>query len=67
MNDNLKYSDLTDKIILAFCTVYNRLGYGFLKKVYENAFLSEDLCEEHECQLVNYLKAAEIELGILFN
>jgi len=28
---------------------------------------AENLCEEHECQLVNYLKATEIEVGMLLN
>ena len=28
---------------------------------------AENLCQEHECQLVNYLKASEIEVGILLN
>ena len=28
---------------------------------------SEALCEEHEFQLINYLKATEIEVGLLFN
>ena len=28
---------------------------------------SESLCEEHEFQLINYLKATEIELGLLLN
>lgn len=28
---------------------------------------SEGLCEEHETQLINYLKATEIEVGILLN
>jgi len=27
----------------------------------------ESLCEEHEAQLTNYLKATEIEIGLLFN
>lgn len=27
----------------------------------------ENLCEEHECQLVNYLKATDIEVGLLLN
>ena len=111
MNDNYKHSDLTDKIIRAYYNVYNKLGYGFLEKVYENAMMmelpkfglecrnqfpikvyydekpigdyyadilvngliiielkaTESLCEEHECQLVNYLKATELEVGILFN
>jgi GxxExxY protein len=29
-----KHSDVTDKIISCFYTVYNNLGYGFLEKVY---------------------------------
>lgn len=111
MNDNLKHSDITDKIIKAFYIVYNKLGYGFLEKVYENAMMlelkkfdlncqrqkpiivyydsnqigeyfadiivndlviielkaAENLCYEHECQLINYLKASNIEVGLLLN
>ena len=105
------YKEKTENIIKAFYTVYNKLGYGFLEKVYENALIielrsmgfncknqfpikvfykeeqvgkyyadiivddeiilelkaMENLCEEHEYQLINYLKATEIELGLLFN
>ncbi|MDZ4664362.1 MAG: GxxExxY protein [Bacteroidota bacterium] len=28
---------------------------------------TESLCNEHECQLLNYLKATEIEVGLLMN
>ena len=28
---------------------------------------AERLCEEHEIQLINYLKATEVEVGLLFN
>jgi len=28
---------------------------------------AESLCEEHEFQLINYLKATEIEVGLLMN
>ncbi|MEN8224065.1 MAG: GxxExxY protein [Bacteroidota bacterium] len=28
---------------------------------------AEHLCFEHECQLINYLKATEIEVGLLLN
>ena len=35
------HSDLTEKIIKAFFTIYNKLGYGFLEKVYENALIIE--------------------------
>jgi GxxExxY protein len=37
---NLKYKDVTDKILYAFFKiVYLQLGYGFMEKVYENAML----------------------------
>ncbi len=106
-----KHGELTGQIIEAFYTVYNRLGYGFLEQVYENALafelrrcgvrvlqqvpinvryeavvvgkyfadlLVEDcvvvevksvekLCEEHSAQLINYLKATRIEVGLLVN
>lgn len=107
----LLHKDITDKILKAFYTVYNTLGYGFLEKVYENALylellkagvrvvkqypvkvyydsqqvgeyfadlLVEDLIiielkaaegivEEHEHQLLNYLKATDKEVGLLLN
>ena len=28
---------------------------------------TESLCKEHECQLQNYLRATNIEVGLLFN
>lgn len=110
-NENHKHSELTDKIIKCFYTVYNQLGYGFLEKVYENALLIElrkmglnaekqiaikvyydqqevgdyyadiivnqlvilelkatqTMAAAHEAQLVNYLKATQIEVGLLLN
>lgn len=111
MANNYLHSDTTALIIKAFFKVYNKLGYGFLEKVYQNALLIElrmpgldcipnfgihvyydnwevgfyvsdiivnkcvivenkvsiTLCEEDEAQLVNYLKATEIEVGLLLN
>jgi len=108
---NYLHQDLTEKIIRAYYNVYNELGYGFLEKVYENAFMielkslglncekqkpisvsfkgykvgeyfadiivenkviielkaAEVLVEEHEAQLLNYLRVTEIEVGLLFN
>jgi GxxExxY protein len=108
---DFKYTDLTDNIIRIFYKVYNKLGYGFLEKVYENAMMlelkkeaieavtqypikvmyddnvigeyvadilvedkviieikaSRCLVEENEAQLLNYLKATKIEIGLLFN
>lgn len=37
--ENVKYEDITEKIIKSFYNVYNTLGYGFLEKVYENAMM----------------------------
>ena len=31
---DFKYKELTEKIIKIFYRVYNKLGYGFLEKVY---------------------------------
>ena len=103
--------NLTSKIIRAYYTVYNTLGFGFLEKVYENAMIlelqkmkihgkrqvplkvfyngnmvgdyyadiivedrviielkaAEALREEHEAQLLNYLRATSIEYGLLLN
>ncbi|MFW5773863.1 MAG: GxxExxY protein [Tangfeifania sp.] len=111
MYDNYKYSDITKLIISAYYQVYNKLGYGFLEKVYEKAMMIElhklklkcesqksltvdydgivignyyadlvvndciivelksveAISPEHEVQLVNYLKASEIEVGLLLN
>lgn len=33
----VKCKELTEKIINIFYRVYNKLGYGFLEKIYENA------------------------------
>jgi len=107
----LLHKELSELIIGAYYNVYNTLGYGFLEKVYENAFgvelkslgidfqtqkpievyfkservgnyvadimveniiiielkAAENLCPEHEYQLLNYLKATNVEVGLLFN
>ena len=36
-NQDFKYKELTEEFIRIFYQVYNKLGYGFLEKVYENA------------------------------
>lgn len=107
----MEFEKETQLSIKAFYNVYNKLGYGFLEKVYENAMMieleklklsasrqvpikvhydeklvgdyfadiivgnkvilelkaMENLCQEHEAQLLNYLKATEFEVGLLFN
>jgi GxxExxY protein len=108
---DFKYKELTDRIIKIFYKAYNKLGYGFLEKVYENAMMIEleregiaavaqspinvlydgkiigeyfadilvenkviveikagrQLVEENEAQLLNYLKATAMEVGLLLN
>jgi GxxExxY protein len=107
----LLHEDLTGKVIKAFYTVYNTLGYGFLEKVYRNSLAwelekialsvaveypipvfydgrnvgsffadivvnnlvilelksAETIREEHEAQLINYLRATSMEVGLLLN
>lgn len=108
---DIKYKELTEKIIKIFYKVYNKLGYGFLERVYENAMMvdfrregiaavsqfaikvfyedtmvgeyfadilvddkvivemkaAKSLALENEAQLLNYLKATNIEVGLLLN
>ncbi len=110
MNE-LKYANLTDKIIGTSYKVYNKLGSGFLESVYENCLMIElkklglkaekqksiqvfydeqevgffiadiivenkviielkaikELAKVHEVQLVNYLTATGIDVGLLIN
>jgi GxxExxY protein len=107
----MKHEELTSRIIEAFFRVYNKLGYGFLEKVYRKALrfellqmgikadmekrivvhykghlvgdysadlvvedvlicelkTSECLSVADENQLINYLKATHIEVGLLLN
>jgi len=107
----MKQAEITDQIICCFYNVYNKLGYGFLEKVYENALTIElegcgllvqqqspikvnysgqtvgtyfadllvegkviveikaaqELTAAHEAQLLNYLKATDVEVGLLLN
>ena len=41
MDNDYLYTDLTAEIIKKFYIVYNKLGYGFLEKVYEKALKFE--------------------------
>jgi GxxExxY protein len=50
----------------------NLVGIYFADIVVNNEVILElkaasALCEEHECQLLNYLKATDKEVGMLFN
>lgn len=105
------HSDVTGKILRAYYTVYNELGFGFLEKNYERAMKIElekmnvkcasqqsikvyykehqignyvadlvvddkvivelkaatNLAPGHEVQLLNYLRATKMEVGMLLN
>ena len=41
MENNYLHQELTAEIIRRFYIVYNKLGHGFLEKVYEKAFKIE--------------------------
>lgn len=41
MNTDFLHSEITDLILKAFFKVYNKLGHGYLEKVYENAMIIE--------------------------
>lgn len=105
------YKELSYKIIGLAMEVYNKLGYGFLEKVYENALMIlfkregikaeqqisikvyfegkivgdyvadilienkiilelksvERIINAHKAQVLNYLTATKVHLGIIFN
>ena len=50
----------------------NKVGQYFADLIVEDKVIVElkaadAICEEHELQLINYLKATEIEIGLLLN
>lgn len=55
---DFKYTDITEKIIRSFYTVYNSLGHGFLEKVYVNALcielLKQNLDVKHQTAIQVY-------------
>jgi GxxExxY protein len=108
----MKNEEITDLIIKAFYNVYNKLGFGFLEKVYEKAMQiemhdlglnseaqkpikvfyneqkigeyfadilienkviielkinKEGISKQNEAQLLNYLRATDIEVGLILN
>jgi len=107
----MECEDITEKIIRAFLTVYDKIGYGFREKVYVGAvkieldklglksvrelpikvkydgalvgeYLADLLVEEKvlvefkanreltgadEMQLLNYLKATDLRVGLVLN
>jgi hypothetical protein len=66
-----KHSELTEAIINAFYHVYKTLGYEADLIVNGLVIVEikavEALASEHEAQLLNYLRATDIEVGLLLN
>ncbi len=60
LDKEFKYKELTAKIISA-CTAYRQAG------VRQGNFLQRTRSVFNEAQLLNYLKATDIEVGLLFN
>ena len=51
---------------------HREVGEYYADLIVENKIIlelkaAESLAEEHECQLINHLKATDIEVGLLFN
>ncbi len=109
--EDVIYKDLSYKIVGCAMEVHNKLGFGFMEKVYENALIIEFMnkkidskqqvpikviykgetigeyiadilienkiiielktCESisnaHRSQIINYLKATGLKLGLLIN
>lgn len=77
-----KHSEWTGKILGTFFQLHKELGFGFSEKVYEAALdilltelgvvllkikSVEKVIDAHDAQLLNYLKATELEVGLLLN
>lgn len=70
----LKNIGLNVSVQVPIKVFYNEtlVGSYFADILVENVVIielkaSESICEEHEFQLINYLKATEIEVGLLLN
>jgi hypothetical protein len=66
------HEELSWKILKAAFAVQNKLGCGFLEKVYENAMMVELKATDlnppvHIAQVLNYLKATGLKVGLLLN
>lgn len=58
----MQFANITEQIIAAAFKVHNTLGFGYLENVYENA-----LMPRYKVQLVNYLTATRLDVGLLIN
>ena len=63
--DQFIYKKETYNIIGAAMDVHRTLGMGFLESVYQEAVST--ILPEHEAQIINYIHATGIKLGMLLN
>ena len=68
----IEKEEYTGQIINACMEVHNELGNGFLETVYQEALEEEfkfvgSLTKPHKAQVLNYLNAANKEIGLLVN
>jgi GxxExxY protein len=64
VDNNFKYSELTDTVIGVFYDVYNELGFGFLESVYRNALrlalLEKSLTIEEEVTVSVFFRGQNV-------
>ena len=64
-----KHKELTSEIIGAAHTVHNKLGYGFLEKIYHNSLFIELKKKSYRVKFEkpDYLKATGLDVGLIIN
>jgi GxxExxY protein len=64
MVENLLYPDLSYQVVGLAMEVHNRLGYGFLEKVYENALMillrKAGIKAQQQCAIKVYFEGEEV-------
>lgn len=64
MVENLLYPDLSYQIVGLAMEVHNRLGYGFLEKIYENALMillrKAGIKAQQQCPIKVYFEGEEV-------
>jgi GxxExxY protein len=64
MVENLLYPDLSYQVVGLAMEVHNRLGYGFLEKVYENALMillrKARIKAQQQCPIKVYFEGEEV-------
>jgi GxxExxY protein len=68
MVENLLYPDLSYRVVGLAMEVHNRLGYGFLEKVYENALMillrKAGTKAQQQCSIKVYFEGEEVGIYV---